>query len=358
MISALEPFIKRKEREAVIPEVRRMVEERKNSITKLQKPVPPPIVVPPIVAEQTCELPSPPITPPEPPKLQRSLGTSASVPSLHMNMLSLPPIGREDAIDQKGLRKFQSMTNVNDISTSFHAAYIESLRPDARPTIRSVTSSSSSSSSSTPSSCGSVISVTLQQPSPSLGSGPSSMEIARSGYITSSTLANLPPVPSLMRGEPMERRDSEMTDSSMDECLEYYEENVISPTTISVEVLPNDRPRKPVAALQIKRDSYGPGSPLSTHSRFSANNIAHASPVKYFSRPKQHSDVPDPAIVAEKLKTRRSWASTKSPNRPFTSLRDSISLASIKNLLSNNSTIPDVAPASRKSSVTTICGRS
>jgi hypothetical protein len=357
MISALSPFIKRKEREAVIPEVRRMVEERKSSITKLQKPVLAPIVVPPVVTKHNSELPSPPFTPSEPPKLLRSLGTSASVPYLHMNMLSLPPIGREDALDQKGLRKYQSMTNVNDISTSFHAAYIESLRADARPTIRAVASSSSSSStSSTPSSCGSVISVTLQQPSPSPGSGPSPMEIARSGYITSSTLASLPPVPSLMRGAAMERRDSEMTDSSMDECLEYYEESVISPTTISVEVLPSDQPTKPVAALQIKRDSYGPGSPLSTHSRFSASNISHASPVKYFSRSKQHPDVPDPAIVAEKLKTRRSWASTKSPHRPFMSLRDSISLVSIKNLLSNNSTTTDMSSASRKSSVSTICG--
>ncbi|KAJ9094851.1 hypothetical protein QFC19_007780 [Naganishia cerealis] len=358
MVSSLNQFIKRKEREAVIPEVRRMVEERKNSLLQSQKPVPSPIVVPPIIVAEHCDLPSPPITPSEPPKPCRSLGTSASVPSLHENILSLPPIGREDAIDQKGLRKYQSMTNVNDMSTSFHTAYIESLRQDAMPTIRCVASSSStsSSSSSTPSSCGSVISVTLQQPSPANGHVPSPMEIVRSGYITSSTLASLPPVPLLMRGAPMERRDSEMTDSSLDDCLEYYEENVISPTTVSIEVLPSQRAMKPVGALQIKRDSYGPGSPLSTHSRFSANRIAHASPAKYFSRSKQHSDVPDPAIIQENLKTRRSWASTKSSHRPFMNLRESISLVGIKNLLSNNSTPPDMLSKSRKSSVSTICG--
>ncbi|KAJ9123999.1 hypothetical protein QFC22_000791 [Naganishia vaughanmartiniae] len=356
MISALGPFIKRKEREAVIPEVRRMTESRKNSMSSA-KPVLSHIAIPPFVAKQPCALPSPPFTPSETPKVQRSMGTSASASSLRTDGHSLPSVGREVSMDQKSMRQYQSMSDVKVEPTSYNTELFETLRPDTRSTIRPMISSSSSSPSPIPSSSGSIISVTLQQPSPSPGTGPSPTEIARSGYLTSSTLASLPPVPSLMRGAPMERRDSEMTDSSMDDCLEYYEENILSPTTTCVGVSPSDRPMKPVSALYIKRDSYGPGSPLSTHSRFLANNVSHASPVKYFSPSRQHSDEPDPAIVTEKLKTRRSWASTKATHRPFMNLRESISFAGFKNLLNHSNAPPDMSLAPRKTSVSTICGR-
>lgn len=353
MVAGLEQFIKRKERDAVIPEVRRMVEERKNSLVKQQKSVPPPIVLPPLALVQPSALPSPPYTLDEPLKLLRSLGSSASVPSLRV----VSPIDREDSIDPRRLRKYQSMNNVQNVATSFQTAYIESLRKDATQTIRVVpvlSDSSDSSTSSTPSEKSSVISVTLQQPSPVPGYLPSPTEIARSDYITPSSLASLPPVPSLMRGQDMERRDSEMTDSSMDDP-EYFEENLVSPTAIPTEVLSYERNRKPLY-MHVKRDSYGPGSPLSSHSRSSASSSESASPAKPFMRFRQLSGGTDPAIIEKKLKTRRSWTSTKTPSRPFMNLRDSMSFAGLKNLLSSNST-PEMSPSSRKSSSSTIFSR-
>lgn len=351
MVAGLQQFIKRKERDAVIPEVRRMVEERKNSLVKQQKPAPPPIVLPPLVLVQPSALPSPPYTPDGPLKLLRSLGSSASVPSLRV----VPPMDREESIDPRRLRKYQSMNNVQDVA-SFQTAYIESLRKDATQTIRVVpalSDSSDSSTSSTPSSGSSMISVTLQQPSPVPGYLPSPTEIARSDYISPSSLASLPPVPSLMRGQDMERRDSEMTDASMDDP-EYFEENLVSPTATPTEVLSYERNRKP-SYMHVKRDSYGPGSPLSSHSRSSASSSEAASPAKPFMRLRQLSGGPDPAIIEKKLKTRRSWSSTKSPSRPFMSLRDSMSFAGLKNLLSNNT--PEMSPSSRKSSLSTIVSR-
>jgi hypothetical protein len=359
MVASLQQFIVRKDRDAVIPEVRRMVQERKNSLVKLQKHVPPPIVVPPIVLAQPSALPSPPYTPDEPVKLLRSLGSSSSVPSFRADIPAVPPLEQGDITDPRRLRKYQSMNNVNTISTSFHTAYIESLRKDEARTIRPVPTSSDSSdasTSSTPSEKGSVISVTLQQPSPLPGYLPSPTEIARSDYISPSSLASLPPVPSLMRGEDMERRDSEMTDASMDECPEFFEENIVSPTSTPSEVLSYERNRK-TAYIHIKRDSYGPGSPLSSHSRSSASSSESASPAKPFMRLRQLSGGPDPGIVEKKLKTRRSWTNTKSPSRPFMTLRDSMSFAGLKNLLNPNHTTPEMSPSSRKSSSSTIYSR-
>lgn len=359
MVTALQQFIKRKDRDTVIPEVRRMVEERKNSLVKQQKPVPPPIAVPPLALVQQSALPSPPYTPDEPVKLLRSLGSSSSVPSFHANIPAVPPLDQGDITDPRRLRRYQSMNNVNTVSTSFHTAYIESLRKDEARTIRAVSlsaDSSDSSTSSTPSEGGSVISVTLQQPSPAPGYPPSPTEIARSDYLTSSSLASLPPVPSLMRGDDMERRDSEMTDASMDECPEFFEENIVSPTSTPSEVLSYGRNRKP-AYIHIKRDSYGPGSPLSSHSRSSAFSSESASPAKPFMRLRQLSGGPDPGVVEQKLKTRRSWTNTKTSSRPFLNIRDSMSFAGLKNLLNPHHTTPEMSPSSRKSSSTTIYSR-
>jgi hypothetical protein len=42
-------------------------------------------------------------------------------------------------------------------------------------------------------------------------------------------------VTEIIDSEMMERRDSEMTDASMEECPEFYDEYVVSPTTMQVD---------------------------------------------------------------------------------------------------------------------------
>lgn len=348
MVDALQSFIKRKEREAVIPEVRRMVEERRSSTAK-QRPVLAPIVVPALASRQSLALPSPPPTPAAAPVYGRSLGSSASVSSLRADGAVALPSGTDETFDPRVLRKYQSMNNVHDMRC-FHTDYIESLRQDAKPSARLVTAASNSSATSTPSSCGSIISVTLQQPSPMPGYPPSALEIARSGYITTSTLASLPPVPSLMRSEMMERRDSEMTEASMDECPDYYE-YVVSPTTTQAET-PCSRNSKHVSHIQLKSYSLASGSPLSSYSRSSAPSSDIAPPPKSFLRTRPRSSLPDPD-ASERKNARRSLY-TKSPSRPFMALRESISIAGIKNLLSSSNSTPDILASSRKSSTTSI----
>ncbi|GHJ88694.1 hypothetical protein NliqN6_5096 [Naganishia liquefaciens] len=356
MVEALQSFIKRKERDAVIPEVRRMVEERRSSSVK-QRPVLAPIVVAPMAPRLAVapSLPSPPLTPLSAPAYGRSLASSSSVSSLRADSIMTLSSGADETIDPRGLRKYQSMNNVHDMTSCFRAEYIESLRQAAKPSVRLVTAPSSSSASSTPSSCGSMISVTLQQPSPHPGHLSSALEIARSGYITTSTIANLPPVPSLMRSEMMERRDSEMTDASMEECPEFYDEYVVSPTTMQVE---NDSARnvKHVSHIQLKSYSLASGSPLSSHSRLSASSSEIATPPKSFLRSRPRSAVPDSDPLDRKSNARRTCY-TKSPSRPFMALRESMSITGIKNLLNGSSNTPDALASSRKSSTTSMGSR-
>lgn len=356
MVEALDSFIKRKERDAVIPEVRRMVEERRSSTVK-QRPALAPIVVAPMAPRLAvaASLPSPPPTPASAPAYGRSLGSSASVSSLRAESVSMLPSDNDESGDARGLRKYQSMNNVHDMTSCFHADYIESLRQAAKPSVRLVTAPSNSSASSTPSSCGSIISVTLQQPSPHPGHLSSALEIARSGYITTSSIANLPPVPSLMRSEMMERRDSEMTDASMEECPEFYDEYVVSPATLQVE---NDSIRnvKHVSHIQLKSYSLASGSPLSSDSRLSGSSSDIAPPPKSFLRSRPRSALPDSDVLDRKSNSRRT-SYTKSPSRPFMALRESMSITGIKNLLHGTNNTPDTLLSSRKSSTTSIGSR-